>query len=86
MVDAAKKAHMTVLGTVDHAFSPQGLSICLLLSESHLTMHSWPEEGKVSVDCFTCGNTAKPLEIIDVLHAAFSAKEYRYQITKRGIK
>ena len=52
---AADAASLTVLDEVYHSFPVQGLSGLLLISESHLSYHTWPEHGYASVDLFTCG-------------------------------
>jgi len=83
--NAAIKARLTVLGEVCHQFSPQGLSIIFLLSESHLALHSSPDLGIVSIDLFTCGTKAIPDAIIDPLFRAFYAKEYHFQGQNRGV-
>lgn len=46
----------TVLGELCHKFDPQGVSLVLLLAESHLSVHTWPEAGCCYVDVFTCGD------------------------------
>jgi S-adenosylmethionine decarboxylase len=53
---AAHKAGMTVLQAIKHEFYPQGLTAAILLAESHITIHTYPEEGMAYVDCFTCGS------------------------------
>ncbi len=83
MIEATKMANMTVVGSADYTFDPQGLSVVLLLSESHFAIHTFPEQGKVAVDCFTCGDSAKPIEILDVLQKAFGSKVYEYTIRNR---
>ncbi len=82
---AAEKACLTVVGEACHEFEGQGLSICLLLSESHLCIHTYPELGLVSVDIYTCGTTALPDAIINPLFKAFYAKEYTMQGQNRGV-
>ncbi len=52
---AAKMAEMQVLANLIIPFNPQGLSIALILSESHLTIHTTPECGYAGIDIFTCG-------------------------------
>lgn len=52
---AAEKAGMQVLAISMVPFKPQGVSIALILSESHLTIHTSPEQGYAAIDIFTCG-------------------------------
>lgn len=53
---AAKEANMKVIGETWNKFEPQGLTGCLLISESHFTVHTWPEFEFISVDIYSCGN------------------------------
>ena len=57
MVDAALKAGAEVREVAFHKFSPQGVSGVVVISESHLSVHTWPEFGYAAVDVFTCGDT-----------------------------
>ena len=52
--NAANIAHLTVIGELAYAFQPQGVSAVILLAESHVALHFWPEEAKVTVDIHTC--------------------------------
>lgn len=52
---AASAAHATVVAAVFHAFSPCGTSGVLVLQESHLSIHTWPEYGYAAMDFYTCG-------------------------------
>ena len=51
---AAKSAELTSVGELSFSFQPQGISALLLLEESHIALHFWPEEGKVSIDIHVC--------------------------------
>ena len=51
---AAKRAQLTSVGEVSFSFEPQGISAVLLLKESHVALHFWPELGKVSIDIHVC--------------------------------
>lgn len=53
---SAHKANMTVLQATKHEFYPQGLTAVVLLAESHITLHTYPEENVAYIDCFTCGD------------------------------
>lgn len=57
LVEAAKAARCEVLGSVGHKFEPQGASVVVLVAESHLSVHTWPEHGYAAVDILTCGAT-----------------------------
>ena len=51
---AATSAELTAVGELSFSFQPQGISAILLLKESHVALHFWPEEGKVSIDIHVC--------------------------------
>ncbi len=53
--ETARLCGVTVLHTKFHKFSPQGLTGYVLLAESHISIHTWPEYGYAAVDVFTCG-------------------------------
>ena len=63
---AAEKTGATVLQTISHKFEPHGVTAMCLLSESHISIHTWPEKGEAAVDIFTCGD-AEPRIGCDVL-------------------
>lgn len=60
MVAAAKEADATVINSTFHHFSPWGVSGVVVIQESHLAIHTWPEYGYAAVDIFTCGETVDP--------------------------
>ena len=53
---AATASGATVIQTISKKFEPQGVTVICLLSESHISIHTWPEEGKAAVDVYTCGD------------------------------
>ena len=69
MLEAAKKSGATVLGESFHQFSPQGVSGVIIIAESHLTIHTWPEHGYAGADIFTCGTRVKPEKAAEVIIA-----------------
>jgi S-adenosylmethionine decarboxylase len=56
MLRAVSECGATLLNSQWHLFEPQGLTYIALLSESHLSIHTWPEKGYAAVDVFTCGD------------------------------
>ena len=62
----AKKAKVTVLEISKYKFEPQGFTIVALLAESHISFHTFPENGIISFDFFTCGKI-NPIVALDVL-------------------
>ena len=53
---AASSSGATVVNTIFKKFDPQGVTVLTLLSESHISIHTWPEKGEAAVDLFTCGD------------------------------
>lgn len=84
VVKAAQVAGATVLGQVFHPFSPHGMSGVVLISESHLSIHTWPEYGYVAVDFYTCGQTCDPFAAADFLKEALGASHMDVLPVKRG--
>lgn len=56
LVRAAKAANTSVVASVFHRFTPQGVSGVVVIEESHLSVHTWPEKGYAAVDFYTCGD------------------------------
>jgi S-adenosylmethionine decarboxylase len=78
--NAAKQAKATLLNEVLHQFDPQGITALALLSESHISIHTWPEMGYAALDVFTCGHHTDPEEACRYLIQAFQAE--RHVMTK----
>jgi S-adenosylmethionine decarboxylase len=74
--EAAKQAKSTLLGEVLHEFEPQGVTALVLLAESHISIHTWPERGYAAVDVFTCGQHTDPERACLYLAQAFQASEH----------
>ena len=67
MVEAAEACGATVLSVQAKQFEPQGATVLVLLSESHLSIHTYPEKGFAALDCYTCGETVDPQLAIDYM-------------------
>ena len=85
MVDAAIEAGAEVREVAFHKFSPQGISGVVVISESHLTIHTWPELGYAAVDVFTCGEKVNPWDACNYLTDKLKAKHMTATEVKRGI-
>jgi len=59
LVDAARAAGATIVETVFHKFAPWGISGVVVIAESHLAIHIWPESRYAAVDVFTCGSNVR---------------------------
>jgi S-adenosylmethionine/arginine decarboxylase-like enzyme len=77
---AADTAELTVVGEVGFAFQPQGISAVILLAESHIALHFWPEECKVTIDIHICDyqkdNLQKAQLLTKILTQKISSCEY----------
>ena len=60
--EAADALDSEVLGVMEKKFEPQGVSVILMLAESHISIHTWPETGYAAIDLFTCDDSADPEE------------------------
>lgn len=85
MVNAALEAGAEVREVVFHKFSPQGVSGVVVISESHLAIHTWPELGYAAVDVFTCGDKVNPWDACNFLAEMFGAESVDAKETQRGI-
>ncbi|WP_238531560.1 polyamine aminopropyltransferase [Nitritalea halalkaliphila] len=85
MVEAARKAGATVINSTFHHFSPYGVSGVVVIEESHLAIHTWPEYGYAAVDLFTCGEMDAWISF-DFLKEAFRSDSYSAIEMKRGSK
>lgn len=81
--DCVDECGATLLHIHTHKFSPQGVSGVAVLSESHISVHTWPEIGYGAFDVFMCGD-AEPWKAVEVLRTAFSAGEVRVKELLRG--
>ncbi|MDH7498686.1 MAG: adenosylmethionine decarboxylase [Syntrophomonadaceae bacterium] len=86
MINAALEAGAEVREYVFHKFSPQGVSGVVVISESHLAIHTWPELGYAAVDVFTCGDRVNPWDACDYLAQKFEATSVDANEVKRGLR
>ena len=85
LLSAAEKAGATMVGESFHHFTPQGVSGVVVIAESHLFLHTWPEYGYAAVDIFTCGDTVKPELAAELLIKRLGAKNSAIVELRRGI-
>ena len=67
MIDGINRAKMTILNVFSHCFIPQGCTVVIALAESHVSCHTWPENGCLAVDVYTCGEGNPRLIALEVL-------------------
>lgn len=85
MVEAAKRAQATIVDVVFHEFNPHGVSGVVVIAESHLAIHTWPEYGYAAVDVFSCGDTLQPEVAADYLVKQLGAKRASVVELRRGV-
>lgn len=86
LVEAAEGAGATVVERRFHRFSPHGVSGVVVLAESHVAIHSWPELGFAALDVFTCGDAAVGERIAEALLVSFAAGEEQVRRIERGVR
>ena len=85
LLAAAGEAGAMVLGESFHQFSPQGVSGVVMIAESHLVIHTWPEYGYAAVDIFTCGDSVQPGKAAEILIRKLGAKNHTALELQRGL-
>lgn len=84
LIKAVKKSKNIPLKTIIHKFLPQGITGVVLLVESHIAIHTWPEFNYVAIDIYTCGNKTAPQKALEYLKKEFQPKEVKIKKIKRG--
>ncbi len=82
--DASTLAGATILSSESHAFEPQGASAIVILAESHVSIHTWPEWGGATLDAYTCGD-ADPERLIDEVIAGLAPTNVRRATVPRTV-
>ena len=82
--EAAQQAGSILLHEVAHRFDHQGVTALALLSESHISVHTWPELGYAACDVFMCGERALPERACEHLARALGAQRHELRTFLRG--
>jgi S-adenosylmethionine decarboxylase len=85
MKDAALAAKATIVNSTFHRFNPHGVSGVVVIAESHLAIHTWPEYGYAAVDLFTCGEEIDPWIAHHFVAEHLKAKRKTSLEMKRGL-
>ena len=85
MVEAAKRAEATIIDVVFHEFNPFGISGVVVIAESHLSIHTWPEYRYAAVDIFSCGDVLNPEVAANYLVEQFAAERTSVVDVQRGM-
>ncbi|MDZ4723253.1 MAG: adenosylmethionine decarboxylase [candidate division Zixibacteria bacterium] len=85
MNEAVRRSGATIVRSVFHRYNPHGVSGVVVIAESHLSIHSWPEYGYAAVDFFTCGESVDPYKAFEYMRSALKAGNVTVTDLKRGI-
>jgi S-adenosylmethionine decarboxylase proenzyme len=84
MKEAVRRSGATIVQSVFHRYNPHGVSGVVVIAESHISIHTWPEYGYAAVDFFTCGESVDPLLAFEHMRDALGAQSVVTEL-KRGI-
>ncbi len=85
MVTAAEIVKAHIVDISFHTFNPHGISGVIVIAESHLAIHTWPEYGYCSIDIYTCGDELDPWIAFEYMNKEFKAKRTSVMEMKRGM-
>ena len=85
LIEVARFIGATVIKDSFHRFSPQGISGIVIIAESHISVHTWPEYSFAAVDVFTCGEVIEPAKAVKPMAEKLKAKSTSYIELKRGV-
>ena len=86
VVNAVRQAHGTVVTNIFHNFSPHGVSGVVVIAESHVTIHTWPEHACAAVDIFSCSARLDKTLLRDMLKEQLGASEVTTRNFERGLR
>jgi S-adenosylmethionine decarboxylase len=78
-----QEAGFTSVGETFHQFEPEGVTGIILLSESHFSVHTWPEKEMLAADVFSCSGRAHALRALELLESYFEPQSIRHKIVER---
>jgi len=84
MLEAASASGATIVGNIFHHFSPQGVTGVVVIAESHLAIHTWPEYRYASVDLFTCGSHLDPWVGFEYIKERLQSRKWMSKEIIRG--
>ena len=85
LVEAAKRAHAQVWSVSFNKFPPNGVSGVVVISESHLSVHTWPEVNYMALDIYTCGAHTEPMLAVDYVLEQVKASHIHITEITRGL-
>ena len=86
LLSACRAAGATIMGDSFHTFTPyNGVSGVIIIAESHLSVHTWPEYGYAAVDIFACGQSLHPQKAVEIMVTELKAGDHSILELDRGI-
>lgn len=85
MREAVIESGATIIDSIFHQFNPHGISGVIVIAESHMALHTWPEYGYAAVDFFTCGDRVNPFKAFDYMNKIMKPKKYSSKELMRGL-
>ena len=85
LTDVARSIGATVIKDSFYQFTPQGISGVVIIAESHVSIHTWPEFSFAAIDVFTCGDVIEPKDAVKPMADRLKAKSVTYIELKRGV-
>ncbi len=83
--EAVRLSGATIVRSVFHRYSPQGVSGVVVIAESHLSLHTWPEYSYAAVDFFACGQSVDPYKAFDYIVHKLGSRSTQVSEIKRGL-
>ena len=84
LLGAVKASNNTLLKIAIHKFQPQGITGIVLLAESHIAIHTWPELNYIAIDIYTCGDKSNPDKALEYLRKKLKPKKVKLKKIERG--
>ena len=85
LLEAVRRSGATAVKSVFHRYAPQGVSGVVVIAESHMSIHTWPEYNYAAVDFFTCGRSVDPYRANDYLKEMLGSPNGCVTEVSRGI-
>jgi S-adenosylmethionine decarboxylase len=85
LLEAVRRSGATIISDMIHTLNPCGVSGVIVIAESHVSIHTWPEYGYAAVDIFTCGNIIDPWATQSYLAGCLQAGSVSSMELKRGL-
>ena len=85
LVKASDAVGSTIVQKVTHKFTPVGVSVIIILAETHMSIHTWPEHGYAAVDVFFCSEGKDPYIALKIIRDALNPISYDVNELTRSI-